>query len=210
MIGAPPPAVMSVVTSVRSRWNDRAVDTDGFWDLIEAARVSAVEGRPVHEMLADLLAARTEHEILDYQEKFDQAHQALYRWDMWAAACLIGGGCSDDSFIDCRAGLIAQGRGWYQKAADSPDSLAGHPAVAAAARRPGGNPLFCEEINYAASYAFQRVSGDDHAFRDALRARDERDRTPADMGEDFDFDDEQEMRRRLPRLSALCLGNSAT
>ena len=129
---------MSVVTSVRSRWNDRAVDTDGFWDLIEAARVSAVGGKPFHEMLADLLAARTEHEILDYQEKFDEAHQALYRWDMWAAAYLIGGCCTDDSFMDFRAGLIAQGRDWYQKAADSPDSLAGHPAVAAVARRPWG------------------------------------------------------------------------
>jgi hypothetical protein len=37
----------------------------------------------------------------------------------------------------------------------------------------------------------------------------QRDRTPADMGEDFDFDDEQEMRRRLPRLAALCLGDNA-
>jgi hypothetical protein len=27
----------------------------------------------------------------------------------------------------------------------------------------------------------------------------------ADMGEDFDFDDPQEMRLRLPRLSAACL-----
>jgi hypothetical protein len=30
------------------------------------------------------------------------------------------------------------------------------------------------------------------------------------MGENFDFDDEQEMRRRLPRLSALYLSNTAT
>ena len=50
--------------------------------------------------------------------------------DVWAAAYLIGGGCSDDSFIDFRARLISQGRGWYQKAADSPGNLAEHPAVA--------------------------------------------------------------------------------
>lgn len=207
MIGAHFPAVMTV-TSVRPRWNDLAMDTDGFWNLIETARATAVQGKPFHEMLADLLAARTDQEILEYQEKFDEAHQTLYRWDMWAAAYLIGGGCSDDGFIDFRAGLIAQGRDWYQKAADSPDSLASHPAVAAA-RGPRDNPLFYEEVNYAASYAFQRISGDDHAFWNALRARNERDCTPADMGEDFDFDDEQEMRCRLPRLSALCLGNNA-
>jgi Protein of unknown function (DUF4240) len=185
------------------------MDTDDFWELIETARASAVAGRAFHEVLADLLAARTEQEILEYQEKFDEAHQALYRWDVWAAAYLIGGGCSDDSFIDFRAGLIAQGRGWYQKAADSPDNLAEHPSVAATAGRPWDNPLFYEVVNYAASRAFERVSGDEHGFWDALSARDERDRTPADMGEDFDFDDEQEMRRRLPRLAALCLGDNA-
>ena len=144
------------------------MDTDDFWELIEAARASAVAGRAFHEVLADLLAARTEQEILEYQEKFDEAHQALYRWDVWAAAYLIGGGCSDDSFIDFRAGLIAQGRGWYQKAADSPDNLAEHPAVAATAGRPWDNPLLYEVVNYAASRAFERVSGDDHGFWDAL------------------------------------------
>jgi hypothetical protein len=180
------------------------MDTDDFWNLIEAVPAPAHNGKPFHEALADQLAACTEQEIVDYHDKFEEMHQALCRLDVWAAAYLIGGGCSDDSFMDFRAGLIAQGRDWYQKVAESPDSLAGHPAVATAARRPWDNPLFYEEVNYAASHAFERVSGDDHAFWDALDARAKRDRTPVDMGEDFDFDDEQEMRRRLPRLSALC------
>jgi hypothetical protein len=81
--------------------------------------------------------------------------------------------------------------------------------VAATAGRPWDNPLFYEVVNYAASRAFERVSGDEHGLWDALRARDERDRTPADMGERFDFYDEQEMRRRLPRLAALCLRDNA-
>jgi len=57
--------------------------------------------------------------------------------------------------------------------------------------------LFYEEVNYAASGAFQRVSGDDHAFRDSLGARGPVDRL-AIMGKEFDFYDNQEMRRRLP------------
>jgi hypothetical protein len=61
----------------------------------------------------------------------------------------------------------AQGRDWYQKAAASPDSLAGHPTAASTVHRPWDNALFYEEVNYAASYAFERVSGDDHGFYDA-------------------------------------------
>jgi hypothetical protein len=51
------------------------------------------------------------------------------------------------------------------------------------------------------------VSGDEDAFWDALKERGPRVFVEL-MGEDFDFDDDQEMRRRLPRLSARYLGAS--
>ena len=177
-----------------------------FWDIIETARASAGQDRPFHESLTDHLATLTEQDILEYHERFEKMHDALYRYDLWAAAYLIRGGCSDDSFIDFRAGLIAQGRDWHNKAAAAPDSLADHPAVAGAGHPLADNPLFYEEVNYAASLAFERVSGDEHGFWDALEARGPRDYL-AVMGEAFDFDDDQEMRRRLPRLSACCLGS---
>ncbi len=175
------------------------MDAGRFWEIIETARASARRDRPFHETLTGHLATLTGQDILEYHERFEKMHGALYRRDLWAAAYLIGGGCSDDSFIDFRAGLIAQGHDWYHKAAASPDSLAGHPAVAGARHPLAGNPLFYEEVNYAASCAFERVSGDEDAFWDALAARGLRDRL-AELGEDFDFDDDQEMRRRLPRL----------
>jgi hypothetical protein len=101
------------------------VDDGRFWEIIETARASAGPGRPFHEALTDHLATLTEQDILEYHERFEKMHGALYRHDLWAAAYLIGGGCSDDGFTDFRAGLIAQGRDWYQQAAAAPDSLAG-------------------------------------------------------------------------------------
>src|SRR5215831_12695090 len=65
-----------------------------------------------------------------YHQRFDRLHASLYRCVVWAAAYLIGGAWSDDAFIDFRAGIIAQGHGWYEKVAASPDNLADHPAVA--------------------------------------------------------------------------------
>ena len=107
------------------------MDAGRFWEIIETARASARRDRPFREALTDHLATFTAQDILEYYERFEKMHGALYRRDLWAAAYLIGGGCSDDSFIDFRAGLIAQGHDWYHKAA-APDSLAGHPAVAGA------------------------------------------------------------------------------
>ncbi|WP_258318885.1 DUF4240 domain-containing protein [Streptomyces griseorubiginosus] len=146
-------------------------------------------------------------EILEYAERFDDVHDALYRWDVWAAAYLIGGGCSDDSFMDFRAGVIASGRDWYERTAQDPDSLAEHPDVVEAANARGDEALFHEDVNYAARDAFERLAGSADAFDEAWATYRPTGghNQPTDMGEDFDFDDPEEMHRRLPRLARLFL-----
>jgi hypothetical protein len=58
----------------------------------------------------------------------------------------------------------------------------------------------------AVRFVFEIITGDGNAFYDALGpypGSPEHDgQDPA--GEDFDFDDDEEMRRRLPRLFAVC------
>ncbi|MER5686429.1 DUF4240 domain-containing protein [Streptomyces sp. NPDC002205] len=189
------------------------MDTSEFWTIIEAARSAGTADKPFVEALVDELATRAKDDILRYQEGFDEVHEAVYRWDVWAAAYLIGGGCSDDSFMDFRAGLIALGRDWYERAAACPDSLAEHPAVIAAAEAYDDEAVFYEDVNYAASDAFKRITGGEEDFYEAwdeyAASGDSSGQDAEDMGEDFDFDDPDEMRRRLPRLAALYLRDTA-
>ncbi|CAL9504356.1 hypothetical protein SUDANB108_03527 [Streptomyces sp. enrichment culture] len=184
--------------------------TDRFWNIIESARSSAASSDvPFHEALVELLAGSPPQEILEYAERFDEVHDDLYRWDVWAAAYLIGGGCSDDSFMDFRAGVIALGRGWYERTALDPDNLAEHPTVIAAASAHRDEALFYEEVNYAAVGAFERLTGNPDAFYEAWARYQpvaHQDTDARDMGGDFDFDDAREMRQRLPRLARLYLG----
>ncbi|MYS21271.1 Protein of unknown function [Streptomyces sp. DvalAA-14] len=180
--------------------------TEEFWAVIESARE---EGKPFDEALADRLARRSRGEILEFQERFDELMDAVYRWDVWAAAYLIGGGCSDDSFMDFRAGLIALGRDWFETVTRRPDDLADHPAVIGGVGLYGEGVVFDEDALYAASGAFARLSGGDRdAFYEAwdlYRRSEGVEKSAVDMGEDFDFDDAEQMRRRLPRLAALYL-----
>ncbi|WP_217573985.1 DUF4240 domain-containing protein [Streptomyces sp. GbtcB7] len=187
------------------------MNIDTFWDVIESARSAAAEaGKPFDEVLVGQLATRPPREILEYAERFDELHGALYRWDVWAAAYLIGGGCSDDSFMDFRAGVMALGREWYQRVAADPDSLAAHPVVRQSANAGDSSEvLFYEDVNYASARAFEQMTGDVDAFYAAwhdFRGTEARSEDTVDMGEDFDFDDSDEMRRRLPCLSPLFLG----
>jgi hypothetical protein len=184
------------------------MDITTFWNIIAEARAHAGLDEPFDQALIGNLASRGRQDILDFQERFSELRTALYRWDLWGAAYLIGGGCSDDSFIDFRAGLIAQGHDWYDRAMVAPDDLADHPAVASAAEEPRDIPLFYEGVNYAAPKAFERVAGDRAAFyAEWNRRRGSRnsDGDISDMGEAFDFDDTAQMRQHLPRLSAVCL-----
>jgi hypothetical protein len=180
-----------------------------FWQLIDAARAEATTDRPFADALADLLAARSRQEIVAYEGTFDQVRSTLYRWDLWAAAYLIGGGCSDDAFLDFRAGVIALGHTMYDQVLAFPDSLSQHPDVI------GRDPvwledlLFDEEANYAAAKAFPRAAGDeawDEVVGSDDRGGDEDvDRERLEPEEGFDFDNAEEMRRRLPALAALFL-----
>ncbi|MGW7660610.1 DUF4240 domain-containing protein [Streptomyces sp. NPDC054756] len=108
-----------------------------------------------------------------------------------------------------RAGVIALGRDWYVRVAACPDSLGEHPAVIAAVGAYDDDAVFYEEVNYAADRAFRRLTDGERDFDDASHeyaaSGDGSGEDSVDMGEDFDFDDPDEMRRRLPRLAALHL-----
>ncbi|MBA9002365.1 DUF4240 domain-containing protein [Thermomonospora cellulosilytica] len=182
------------------------MNVDEFWGIVEAARA---DGRPFHEALVDRLAERSEEEILAFQARFDEVDGVVCRWDMVAAASLILGGCTDDAFIDFRAGLIALGREWYERVARSPDALADHPVVAQAAAGDADVEVFHGAVGEAACEAYERVTGkDDCDFYDAVdeyKTAHGLEETDSDMGEEFDFEDDAEMRKRLPRLAEMFL-----
>lgn len=188
------------------------LNRDRFWTIIESARTSAAaSGSPFDESLVDHLSGCSSQEVVEYAERFDEVHDALYRWDVWAAAYVIGGGCSDDSFMDFRAGVIAAGQDWFERTVQDPDSLAEHPDVVEAANARSDEALFYEDVNYAAGYAFERLAGSADAFNDAwadYRSTEGQGGDATDTGEDFDFDDPNEMHRRLPRLAGLFLTES--
>jgi hypothetical protein len=155
----------------------------------------------VARRLVDRLAAVAPDQIVAFELAFDRITEQGYRWDLWAAAYLMRGGCSDDGFDYFRGWLIAQGRTFWERAVADPDFLA------SAGVDPDDDMVECEDILGAASTAYARQTGDEEAFWDALAAADpdESDTADGPAGDDFDFDDDEQMRLRLPRLAAIYL-----
>jgi hypothetical protein len=176
-----------------------AVDRDRFWTLVEAATNA---GGPGCEQQAAALAAALGRlppsEILAWRRIQDELMAESYRWDLWGAACLMMGGCGDDGFDYFRGWLLTQGRGTWEAALQDPDGLATHPGVV-----DQQDDFWCEPILYAAADAYQACTGQPFPFEVAGRVLARLNARPArPSGQEWDFDDDEEMRRRYPRLWA--------
>jgi hypothetical protein len=178
-----------------------AMDREQFWALIEAAKTAT--GGDCRAQTAHLVAAlskRSVDEVLAWDHIHGDLMAESYRRDLWGAAYLINGGCSDDGFDYFRGWLLAQGQAVWQAALADPDSLADHPEVRV--HRPYQDfyvYLECEDILGVAYHAYEALTGQELTGEVAgMRP------WPPELGEDWDFDDAAEMRTRYPRLWAIC------
>lgn len=169
---------------------------DDVWRLIEQARVDAPDA--VAAQAADQLASHPPDDIVSYAQPLSGLFARSYRADLWAAAYLINGGASDDGFEYFRGWLISQGQAVFEAALADPDSLAGVPAVIDAADT--GQELEDEEVLGIVWQAYRQATGQDPPGKSFTVRHPE-----LDAGSNFDFDDDQQMRRRLPRLASLFL-----
>ncbi len=101
------------------------MDVKRFWQLVAAAREEAgadVDARV--ESLRQVLAEESPEELQSFQKHYDEMISRSYHWDLWAAAYMINGGCSDDGFRYFRDWLISEGEPVFERAVESAESLA--------------------------------------------------------------------------------------
>ena len=97
-----------------------------FWEII--ARTYSEEDRSAEteKMTAEFQALSSE-ELESFGHLHEQLRQRACTWDLWGAAFIIGGGCSDAEFWTFLGWLISRGRHWYDRAVIRADDLAEYP-----------------------------------------------------------------------------------
>jgi hypothetical protein len=170
------------------------MDESTFWEIIESAK-SAANGSHQSQLdeLERLLSTREPAELVAFDALFEGLHRRAYTWELWGAAYVINGGCSDDSFADFRSWLISRGRERYEKSLRDPDSLAELESDAEV-----GDGYFFEEFAYVASRVYERET-------DGMLPIDVRPFPRQPSGEEWQ-EDSQELARLYPRLSAKFAG----
>ena len=162
---------------------------DEFWQLHEALPLEDPA-----EVLTQRLSRLDAAAVLAFNRHQTQCFMEAYSWDLWGAAYLIDGGCSDDGFMDFRFGLMARGRQVFEAAVRQPDTLA---QVMADESDEAYIPN--EDMGHVADRAYRALTGQDLPPLGLFWPE-------QPHGTEWDFDDEAMCRAKLPALWAKHMG----
>ena len=100
------------------------IDENKFWEIIKTTKSNSSGNYERQQTeLNKELSKLTAIEILKFDNKFRTLRGQAYTWDLWAAAYIMNGGCSDDCFSDFRGWLIGQGKDVFDNAMQNAESL---------------------------------------------------------------------------------------
>jgi hypothetical protein len=136
------------------------MDRDTFWAVIETAR--RADGAARATALQRALIRVPPAQISSFAEHQAALMADSYSWPLWGAAYIIKGGCSDDAFDYFRGWLLLEGRATWDAALADPESLAKVDV--------DPDDAECEDVVYAASSAYEQVTGARMAFASATCA----------------------------------------
>ncbi|REE02283.1 DUF4240 domain-containing protein [Citricoccus muralis] len=173
-----------------------AMEDERFWQILAQSGASAggsVEDQT--ESLTTILAGLPAPEIAAFDVAFSAYQDELYSWDLWGAAYLLMGGCSDDCFTDFRSWVIAQGEDYFEAVQADPQALA------EGRLENVGQIGEAELLSYAAMDAYVEATDRD-IFMD-YPSHPGLETVAEPTGQEWDEDDEEALRDRYPRLSPL-------
>src|SRR4030095_9799373 len=125
---------------------------DEFWSIVEKVHAASENDMDKKcELLEAELRRLPLEEVRAFHAQFYECQDRAYNWELWAAAYIIGGGCSDDKFSDFRSTLISMGRQTYERTVVDPQSLAEMDYDATSAR--------CEGYQYVPTKVETELSG---------------------------------------------------
>lgn len=102
------------------------LDEDFYWRIVEESLRKSSDEDSQEKYLIERLQRLTPAEIIGFRLRTDKLLYDTYSSEMWCAAYILKGGCSDDGFEYFRCWLISRGKEVYYEAKANPDSLVSH------------------------------------------------------------------------------------
>ena len=169
----------------------KAMSDNEFWSTIAQTKSGADERGRQLKALQATLSKLSPDQILGFEAAFSRQMSRSYSWELWSAAYVIHGGCSDDGFDYFRRWLISRGRETFERALADPDTLA------SVIPKTADEALDFEEFGYVAAEVWQKRTG---KSLNEFYAAAENTVSPAEpSGQEF-VEDEAYLTKRYPNL----------
>lgn len=94
---------------------------NNFWQIIEAS-LADTQNQQSAKLKAEL-SKLSKYDLIAFEASYRKKLREAYHWDLWAAAYIINGGCSDDAFDYFCDWLISCGQTVYENALENPQTL---------------------------------------------------------------------------------------
>ena len=160
------------------------MDDTKFWALVDQSREAADNDAEAQaEALERGLSGLQAEDVLAFDRIFQKYSNAAYRWDLWAVAYIINGGCSDDCFGYFRWWLISRGRAAFEGALEKPETVG--------ELVDPGDEIEAESFGYAPAVVYERATGEQMPPH-------ERPLPPEPAGEEWE---EESVDKLYPRLA---------
>ena len=169
---------------------------DFFWLLLEKCKEHGEDSDEQMEWLTTHLSKKPIIDIIAFDAILNKHYAASYTSDLWAAAYIMMGGCSDDCFDYFRAWLLYLGKDDYYAAIEDPETLL--PLLKTLEHQEEMPQL--EEFLSVAAEAYEEKTGQD--FDEYLKLYDQliQEDYHRDIDLDWDEEDEEGLQEMFPKL----------
>lgn len=130
------------------------MDTTVYWQLIEDSLKETTEQEEQEEYLVNRLKVMNPQDIIGFHLRTGSLMVRSYLSELWCAAYINNGGCSDDGFEYFRCWLISRGKEAFYTVLEKPDRL-----LDFAGEEFADYDYEFESFGYVAVYAFERKTG---------------------------------------------------
>lgn len=129
------------------------LDENLFWSIVEESVDKTENQDEQQQCLITRLQQLTPAQMIGFRLRTDKLLYDTYTSEMWCAAYIMNGGCSDDGFEYFRCWVISRGREVYYNAKADADTLVGQACTV--------DDFEFESFWYVANEAFEAKTGKD-------------------------------------------------
>ncbi len=129
------------------------LDEEVYWDIVDDSLANSKNKIDQEQYLIRTLRKLSPKEMIGFELRSDKFRHDTYTSELWCAAYIMNGGCSDDGFEYFRNWIISRGKEVYYKAKENPDSLV-------SVEVGNGDYYDFESFSSVALVAFQQVTGE--------------------------------------------------